>query len=235
MPTDDQQVLVAGTAPTPALFTIPGNGQIRPKCVFAHFDGTGAAGNFKPTLEVVSDGGKTVGVFPTTQIVAAGGSADVSWFQGIAVPNTGVPGAILQTYAGQPTAADFTYPASAHDTLLSSGYPLNSTFNKLSDTSLLFVHLECDFSANMPAPDFLYLRLEVGGLDFQTVSQHISVGGGAFVGIDLSRYIGILPFGLAPLPSGANTVDVQVGSHTGSSFVMRSSTSCNLEIVEIQP
>jgi hypothetical protein len=82
--TDDQQVLVAGTASSPASYLVPGNGQIRPKTIFASYDGTSAAGAFLPALKIVSDAGETVGIFPTDASVAAGASADVSWFPRLA-------------------------------------------------------------------------------------------------------------------------------------------------------
>lgn len=78
--TDDQQILVTGTAPAPATWLVPGNGQITPRSVFAHYDGTAAATAYFPALKVISDGGKTVGIYPCLTAVAAGGSADVSWF-----------------------------------------------------------------------------------------------------------------------------------------------------------
>jgi hypothetical protein len=78
--TDDQQVLVTGIASAPATFTIPGNGQIQPKAVYAHYDGSGAGSAFLPALKVTSDGGELVGIYPVAQTVAAGGSAEVSWF-----------------------------------------------------------------------------------------------------------------------------------------------------------
>ena len=81
MATDDQQVLVAGTAPAPASFTIPGNGQIRPKAVRAVYDGTAAA-TFIPVLRIISDAGVIVSEAPGPTI-AAGGSADVSWFPSV--------------------------------------------------------------------------------------------------------------------------------------------------------
>ncbi len=83
MATDDQQILVAGTAPTPCHFRIPGNGQITPRTIFAHFDGSAALTSFLPALKIVSDGGETIGVYPTTGSVAAGGSADLTWFPGL--------------------------------------------------------------------------------------------------------------------------------------------------------
>lgn len=78
MATDDQQILVAGTAPAPASFLVPGNGQIRPKAVRAVFDGTAAAA-FLPVLQILSDGGVLVAECVGAQ-VAAGASAAVSFF-----------------------------------------------------------------------------------------------------------------------------------------------------------
>jgi hypothetical protein len=87
--TDDLQVLVTGNATAPATFTVPGNGQIRPKAVFASYDGTGAGGDFVPALKVTSDGGELVCVCPCATTVTAGASADVSWFQGLAATGGG--------------------------------------------------------------------------------------------------------------------------------------------------
>ena len=84
MATDDQQVLVTGTASAPTHFTIPGNGQIQPKAIFAHFNGTNSGSAFVAALKVISDGGETVAICPCPTTVAAGGSADVSWFPRVA-------------------------------------------------------------------------------------------------------------------------------------------------------
>lgn len=83
MPTDDIQIQVAGTAPVPLDYRIPGNGQLRPKAINATYDGSGAAGAFLPTIEIVSDGGVVVARCPASS-VAAGASAEVSWFPGVA-------------------------------------------------------------------------------------------------------------------------------------------------------
>ena len=99
MATDDQQVLVTGQANAPATFRIPGNGQIRPKAVFATFDGTGASAAFLPALKVISDGGETVGVYPTSSSVAAGASADVSWFPRLAAAATASTGGVTPVVA----------------------------------------------------------------------------------------------------------------------------------------
>ena len=85
MATDDQQILVTGQAPTPASWVVPGTGQVTPRSIFAHYDGTGAASAFLPALKIISDGGVTVGIYPIGggDLIAAGGSADVSWFPGV--------------------------------------------------------------------------------------------------------------------------------------------------------
>lgn len=95
MATDDRQIFVAGTAGAPAQWRVPGNGQIRPKAVYATFDGTGAAGVFLPILEVFSDGGELVGRYKAEASVAAGGSADVSWFPHVAAAVAAPAGASI--------------------------------------------------------------------------------------------------------------------------------------------
>lgn len=108
MATDDRQILVAGTAGAPAQFLVPGNGQVRPKTVYATFDGTGAAVAFLPILEVFSDGGQLIGRYKAESTVAAGASADVSWFPGVkpaaaAVSAAGLPVAEIRQRVGSPT------------------------------------------------------------------------------------------------------------------------------------
>lgn len=107
MATDDKQILVAGTAPTPADFLIPGNGQIQPKAVNAVFDGSGAASAFLPTLEIVSDAGVVVARCPAPS-VAAGGSAEVSWFPrvGGGGSSSGGSGTSVPLLFGAPDAAN---------------------------------------------------------------------------------------------------------------------------------
>lgn len=83
MATDDRQILVVGQEATPAAWVVPGNGQVTPRSVFAHYNGAAAGGSFVPALKVISDGGETVGIYPCTTSLVAGASADVSWFPGV--------------------------------------------------------------------------------------------------------------------------------------------------------
>ena len=104
MPTDDQQVLVVGTASAPAHFTVPGNGQIQPKAVRAVYDGSSATSSFIPVLQIVSDAGIKVVECVGSQI-AAGGSAAVSWFPWLGTNQTTVigPGAGCVYFVGPPS------------------------------------------------------------------------------------------------------------------------------------
>lgn len=65
--------------PTPVSYTVPNAAEIVVKAVNATFDGSGAAGTFAPTVEIVSDGGVVVARVPCQTSVAAGGSAEVTF------------------------------------------------------------------------------------------------------------------------------------------------------------
>jgi hypothetical protein len=77
----DQQILVAGQSAAPLSYTVPNAVESALLCVNATIDGTGASGAFYPTVEIVSDGGVVVARCPCFTSVAAGASAEVSWFR----------------------------------------------------------------------------------------------------------------------------------------------------------
>lgn len=79
----DSQFNPLGTVTAPADWTLPPSLNLALKNVYASFDGSGASGNFVPCLEIVSDSGHTVGTYPCQRTVAAGASADVTWFPSI--------------------------------------------------------------------------------------------------------------------------------------------------------
>jgi hypothetical protein len=65
--------------------------QLTPTAVFAHFDGSGASGTFLPCVTYYTQDGKVFArSFPASS-VAAGASADVSWFPGLSVPASAIP------------------------------------------------------------------------------------------------------------------------------------------------
>lgn len=73
------QILPGGQSSAPYTYTVPGSTAFRLRAVRAIFDGSAAAGAFKPCVQLVSDAGvvmaETIG-----DSVLAGGSADASFF-----------------------------------------------------------------------------------------------------------------------------------------------------------
>jgi hypothetical protein len=73
--------LVAGeTLATPLQYLIPGAQEIVPKAVTAEYDGSGAGGDFVPTLIIRAPNGSVLAHAPIGSALTAGASADVSWF-----------------------------------------------------------------------------------------------------------------------------------------------------------
>lgn len=77
----DEQILVAGTSSVPVSYTVPNTIEAALLCVNATIDGSGAPANFLATVEIVSDGGVVVARCPCFTTIAAGGSAEISWFR----------------------------------------------------------------------------------------------------------------------------------------------------------
>lgn len=80
----DAQIHPLGTEDTPAGYTIPKTAELLLKMGFAKFDGTNAAGPYKPCIRVISDAGTVSGEAATDEEIAAGESADVTWFPHLA-------------------------------------------------------------------------------------------------------------------------------------------------------
>lgn len=77
----DQQILVAGQSAVPLSYTVPNAIEAALLCVNATINGTAAPSSFLATVEIVSDGGVIVARCPCFTTIAAGGSAEVSWFR----------------------------------------------------------------------------------------------------------------------------------------------------------
>lgn len=78
--TEYAQILAAGTAPAPLDYTVPNAQELVPLAINAVIDGTAAATPFLATVEIISDGGVVIARCPITATIAAGASAEVSWF-----------------------------------------------------------------------------------------------------------------------------------------------------------
>lgn len=76
----DRQYNPLGQEQAPAAWVIPSSLQVVLKTVYASFDGSGAGSSFVPCLELVTDSGHVEGAYPLGGEVAAGASADATWF-----------------------------------------------------------------------------------------------------------------------------------------------------------
>jgi hypothetical protein len=75
---------------TPTDYTVPGTQEIIVKAVRASIDGSGAASSYLPALQLLDSAGHVMWTaVNTASPVAAGASADVSWFPGLGGPNSG--------------------------------------------------------------------------------------------------------------------------------------------------
>ena len=87
----DVALLAQQVQTAPNGYQVPGAQEIILKCVSAAYDGTNAVGSFQPALQIIAPNGKVMGTFPVGITLAAGASADVSWF-----PFGGVSGGAIR-------------------------------------------------------------------------------------------------------------------------------------------
>lgn len=85
----DVAIRAAAVASVPRDYTIPGAQEILPKSVSASMDGSGASASWYPCLQVLDPGGNVMFSAVAFSPIAAGASADVSWFPHLA-PQTAV-------------------------------------------------------------------------------------------------------------------------------------------------
>jgi hypothetical protein len=76
----DVPIVRPTTEAAPKDYEIPAAQEIAPLAVRALVDGSGAGSAFVPALQLISPGGQVMWTAPTSETVAAGASADVSWF-----------------------------------------------------------------------------------------------------------------------------------------------------------
>lgn len=77
----DAQITVPAVSAAPAEYSVSGAADFILKAVNANMDGSGAAATWLPCVEIVSDSGHVVARAVDQAVsVAAGGSAEVSWF-----------------------------------------------------------------------------------------------------------------------------------------------------------
>ena len=142
----DVQYHPLGTLSAPADWPVPKSVELAPKSVFAHFDGTNAAGSYLPTLQIISDAGTVAAEIPVSSEVAAGDSADVTFapfLRASGVPlGTGAP--VIAVASGSASVAPntftvipFNYLATNSPTVLGTGDVNGAIHNTSGDTYLV--------------------------------------------------------------------------------------------------
>lgn len=76
----DLQILAPGVSAAPLEYDLPGSVELLIKELFASFDGTAAVAPWQPAITIIGPGNHEVGTYPLSSSVAAGASADVSFF-----------------------------------------------------------------------------------------------------------------------------------------------------------
>lgn len=230
----DQVLTRDGPAAVPMDYQVPQGGELIPLVVNATLDGSAVGTPFYGAVQIIAPSGRVMGTAITSSI-AAGASASPTWFPrvGGGVVSSNAPGIILQGYGGTFPAADFTWSGPSF-TLLSTGFPANSTFTKISATSALQYHLNGDF-VPAGAPDVLSLALVVDGVIEENIFTHVSVAGD-IISIAWSKIRGLGGSSRSPLAAGAHTFDVQVSSasNVGNKTILVS-TSVDLSVIEYEP
>lgn len=112
----DVSIVNQSVTAVPDQYTVPGAQAIGVKAVRASIDGSGAASTFLPALQLLDPAGHVMWTaVDTSKTVAAGGSADVSWFPGLG-GGGGASTAFAQWfYANRSTSV--TMPAQSTDTI----------------------------------------------------------------------------------------------------------------------
>jgi len=90
----DQVLTRDGPVAVPLNYTVPQSGELLPLMVRATLDGTGAASAFKASVQIIAPSGRVMGN-ALSSTIAAGASADVTWFPGLnGGASTGAPQAL---------------------------------------------------------------------------------------------------------------------------------------------
>lgn len=85
----DVSILDPAVHAAPKNYAVAGAQEIILKGVTASFDGSGAAAAWTPAVQIVDPSGAVVGTYTLGQSLAAGASADVSWFPGVGAGSSG--------------------------------------------------------------------------------------------------------------------------------------------------
>lgn len=127
-------VLVArNTHSAPKDYMVPGAQQITLLSVQAEVDGSGAAGDFLPALQVLSPAGDVLWTGVPNSAITAGGSVSVSWFPGVNAATAptvlNIPNTVYQVKITAGASSTFNAPGTGDTTIGESHNYYPDTFD----------------------------------------------------------------------------------------------------------
>lgn len=141
----DVAVVDTSAGAAPKAYKVPGAQEILPKSVTATFDCSGAAATVMPALQLIAPSGQVMGTFCDPSVtIAAGGSADVSWFPGLKSVPTAAGGFAALSYAHTNLTATSTACPAGSNTELPA--PVSPTQLYINDTATYAYVQNTDFS-----------------------------------------------------------------------------------------
>jgi hypothetical protein len=136
----DGAIVIPDTAAAPKDYTLSGAQEIALKSVRALIDGTGAGSAFLPTLQLLDPNGHVMWEGAAQSTVAAGGSADVSWFPVGAQLGGGDSGAVISAFAQDPGGFP-TFAAGTHNLTFGSLIKNDATFSASGGAPFSFINM----------------------------------------------------------------------------------------------
>lgn len=146
----DVEITRDGPVSVPLDYNVPNGGELQPVNVGATIDGSGAGAAFYAVLQVLDPNGRSMGKYITSSI-AAGASADVTWFPGLIAPASSSGGgsgpALLFSTTLTSTQANISTGAlpQTHSDLLI--YTLLRTNEAISGNAQGAIQFNSDFTA----------------------------------------------------------------------------------------
>lgn len=156
----DVAIVNTTNTPAPADYLVPGTQELQVKAVRAAIDGSGAAASFLPALQLLDPAGHVMWTaVDTSSSLAAGASADVSWFPDVSHTGSTASGSVLGAYKSRNTTDTFG-PVSGHNMLFGAG-------SLISNDSTVF-----------SSPDNFTIQLAHGGLVMAGLTGTFGTNGG---------------------------------------------------------
>jgi len=205
----ETQVLGWGTQTAPAERSIDGHLPMLLLAVDATFDGTGAAGSFVPAVQVISDSGQEVGVFPLQSTLAAGDSASVTFAPFLRSDSGGIK------FDTDPQQGDWLV-------IETTGSHFGRGMSYIVDSGAF--HVEADDATfgqiDMAAP---FIRLDTAGCSFRLLdSGETFFTGGSGASWSFGN-LAIEVFGPTSIGRSVGGGDTTVSLSVGTSFIVADS------------